>query len=286
MPDLIFHEASKRQLDAMAREPAHAVLLTAPKGAGKGSVVRWLAAELFQSVAETITEHPYVAHIQRGKEKTIGIEAIRELEHFLSLRVPGDAVVNRIIIIEDSHLLTHEAQNALLKTLEEPPAGTVLLLTAISEQTLLPTVRSRVAHISIRTPKQSDTTTHFIGQNYEQSSVEQALTISGGLPGLMTALLQNSEHELVSAISAARELLGQTQYGRLVVVDSLSKDRELTDNVLFILQQMAEVQLRKTGAANAERWSRVLQASFEAEKSLANSGQSKLVLTNFMLNLS
>jgi hypothetical protein len=282
MHDLVLHPATKSQLEALTAEPQHAVLLTAPKGAGKATVVRWFAEQL---IGSDVAEHPYVAYVNRGKEKSISIESVRSLEHFLSLRVPANDAVNRIVIIDDAHLLTHEAQNALLKTLEEPPLGTVLLLTAANEQALLPTVRSRVATVSIRAPRSTEIIEYFVASGKQSMAVEQAATISGGLPGLMTALLEDSDHELVPAIAKARELLSLTQYGRLVEVDSLTKDRELADNTLFILQQMAEVQLRRPGATNVDRWSRVLQASFDAERQLAQSGQAKLVLSNLMLNL-
>jgi hypothetical protein len=244
-------------------------------------VARWLAGKLLAT--PSVETHPYLISVNRGKEKSIGIEAVRDLERALSLKVPSAATVNRVVIIEDAHVLTGEAQNALLKTLEEPPAGTTIILTASSEQALLPTIRSRVASVPVKTPGADALRTHFSQSGQPAAKLDQALAISGGLTGLITALLEDAEHQLLPAIDAARQLLQKTTYERLASIDILAKDRELTDGVLFILQQMAEVQLRR--GAQPERWSKVLQAAYEAEQGLAQSGQAKLVLSNLMLNL-
>lgn len=277
----LLHPHSRRQLEQVAERQIHAILLTGPVGTGKLYVARWLAARLLD--VPSVETHPYVITVNRGKEKSIGIEAVRSLERALSLKVPNSATVNRVVIIEDAHVLTGEAQNALLKTLEEPPLGTSIILTASSEQALLSTIRSRVASVPVKTPLPDDLRAHFSQSSQPATKLDQALAISGGLPGLITALLEEAEHQLVPAIEAARGLLQKTTYERLASIDILAKDRELTDGVLFILQQMAEVQLRR--GAQPERWSKVLQAAYEAEQGLAQSGQAKLVLSNLMLNL-
>ncbi|MEI9914152.1 MAG: hypothetical protein WDN66_04200 [Candidatus Saccharibacteria bacterium] len=58
--------------------------------------------------------------------KSISIDEVRAINDFLMLKVPVKRTINRIVIIEKAERLTLEAQNALLKNLEEPPLGTVL----------------------------------------------------------------------------------------------------------------------------------------------------------------
>lgn len=71
----------------------------------------------------------------------IKIEQVRELEHLLSF-APLEAK-SRVVVLVDVHNMRSEAANALLKTLEEPPAGTILILTAHSSSSLLATIVSR-----------------------------------------------------------------------------------------------------------------------------------------------
>jgi DNA polymerase-3 subunit delta' len=205
------------------------------------------------------------------------------MERFLSLKVPSKRLVDRAIIVEDSHLLTPEAQNALLKTLEEPPAGTILLLTATHEQTLLPTIRSRTQVLAVRRPAQADLRAHFVARGFKEVDIKQAYAMSGGLPGLMQALLGDEEHPLRAAAQQARELLGQSLFERLVTIDALSKQRELAADTIAMLQQMAHLSLRSATGAAAKRWQKILKASYEAADALQSSAQLKLVLTDMVL---
>lgn len=75
------------------------------------------------------------------EEKSVGIEKIRDLKEWSSFK-PSEGKVKVAIIIE-AQTLTTEAQNALLKTLEEPPKGTIIILSAPDKQNLLNTVTSR-----------------------------------------------------------------------------------------------------------------------------------------------
>jgi DNA polymerase-3 subunit delta' len=279
---LILHPETARQLESFIARPSHALLLSGPRGAGKRSLVMVLAAELL-GIHSNITEHPYVHIISEPDSKSIGIEAIRKLEHFLSLKVPGENRTDRVVLIENSDKLTHEAQNALLKTLEEPPKGTVLLLTADSILSLLPTVRSRSQHIPVLTPSKEQLQKHI--SQYPNVEFNLAYSISGGLPGLMFELLADKDHPLRLAAKHAREILGKSVYERLLEVDSLAKDQVAARNLLFILQQMASIQLRALAGVPATRWQAVLAASYEAEASLLQNAQAKLVMTNLMLSL-
>jgi len=72
---------------------------------------------------------------------SIGIEQIRDLEKKLTLK-PYKAKI-KIAVINEAEKLTHPAQNALLKTLEEPPANSLIILTAAKKDLLLPTIVSR-----------------------------------------------------------------------------------------------------------------------------------------------
>lgn len=85
---------------------------------------------------------------------SIGIEDIRNFQKHIILKpIKGKA---KAAIIKNSHNLTIEAQNALLKTLEEPPANTYIFLTAETANTLLPTILSRASIIFINQEKEFD----------------------------------------------------------------------------------------------------------------------------------
>ena len=280
MSKLALHKTTSETLERFIDAPSHAVLLTGTAGIGKKSVAHYLADQLLNHTYSSLAEHPYVRVISSPDGKAIGIEVIRELEHFLSLKVPGQATIKRVIIIENSQLLGVEAQNALLKTLEEPPADTVLILTAPAAQMLLPTIQSRLQTINVIKPAKADLQTTMPAGNFDS-----AYAVSGGLPGLLHALIAEEEHPLMTAVTTARGLLGQSSYDRLLQVDVLAKDKQLAQDTLAILQQMAHISLQTASGAAAKRWQSILASSYAAAEALSASGNPKLVLTSLMLSI-
>jgi DNA polymerase III subunit delta' len=219
---------------------------------------------------------------------SISIDTVRDVQHFLSRKAASTAITNRIALIVHAERLTPEAQNAFLKTLEEPPAGSVLILTADDKQSLLPTILSRVQSLEVITPDEASLREHFESAGHSQTAIDRSLLMSGGLPGLMTAILSGEkDHPLVTAADRARNILRLDTFGRLAVVDGLSKQREQCLDMLFILQQMATLSLRSPSKSPNvyKQWQTVLKQAYETELVLRAGAQPKLALTNLMLSL-
>ncbi len=134
---------------------AHAYLFAGPRGCGKAQVARTLAQALNCAEREhdacgrcdscrRIAEgtHPDIYWVSpESKSRRIAVEQIREFEKAINLR-PTLARV-KVGAILDADCMGEEASNAFLKTLEEPPAQTVILLLSAEPQRLLPTILSR-----------------------------------------------------------------------------------------------------------------------------------------------
>jgi len=286
MSNLLLHKQARQALTDLANRPPHALLLIAPSGSGKGAVARLLASEMLGVPELNLNNHPYYKLVKPDERHIISIDVIRETVRFTALRTGGRVGISRIIVIEDGQSMTTEAQNALLKTLEEPPVGTVIIITATSERQLLPTVVSRLQILTLLLPDRESMVSYFKNEGYLDPVIEQALLMSGGLPGLMHALLKDDEeHPLVEATRLARSILGQTPFERLAVIDELAKNKQICFDVLFILEQMAKITMRQNNknAALLKRWQRILAASHSANKQLLSNTQTKLVLLNFML---
>jgi DNA polymerase III subunit delta' len=129
---------------------AHAYLITGPSGSGK----ELLAAELTSLVNGTPIKDIFSAKAREvfvarpeSKSRRISIEQIRELEHALQMRVANSH--GKVAIISDADRLGTEAANAFLKTLEEPPKDSLLLLLSALPEALPETVLSRCIAIPL-----------------------------------------------------------------------------------------------------------------------------------------
>jgi len=137
----------------------HALLFAGADGIGKRSVALALAAwsqcevggddacgscAACRQVAAGTHPDVQVVGVAAGK-KEIGVERARDVKRFVQLRPLRDRF--KLAIIDDAHMLTVAAQNALLKTLEEPPPRSCLILVANNPDALLPTVRSRCQRV-------------------------------------------------------------------------------------------------------------------------------------------
>ena len=284
----LLHPATENALSRFTSKPSHAALLLAPSGAGKTVIALYLASKLLGVDIDKLGSYPYFKLLSSPDNKNISIDSVREITHFLSLRTTSRTDIARIVVIEHAQLLTGQAQNALLKTIEEPPAGTVILLTAPSELGILPTILSRVQKIALQLPDSSAIAQHFSSQGFAADDIQKTLVMSDGLPGLTAAILaSDTSHPLVAATAMARSILQQPMFERLIMVDEIAGNRQLWSDVLFIIGRMADIALRKssTGTAAAKRWLRVLAACHDAQAHMLANAQAKLVILNFMLSI-
>jgi DNA polymerase III subunit delta' len=284
MKDLLIHPATHQHLVRLTKSPPQVVLLAGPAGSGKHTLAHRFIETVLELPKGGLNSYPYHMGVAAA-DASIGIGSVRELERFLALKVPRQSHYNRSILIEDAQLLSTEAQNALLKTLEEPPDGTLIILAANRSKSLLPTVRSRAQSISVRRPDRTSTEAYFQAMGFKPADVSRAYVMSGGQPGLIRALLEQSDHPLKHAAQRARALLSQPAYERLLAVDELAKQRALTQDILFIIWQMAQVSLQTASDSAAAKWRDILMASYKAAEALDSNAQPKVVLTNLMLNL-
>jgi len=286
---LILHETTRAQIDRFLSNPTQAVLLTGADGNGKGSIADHIVSRLLQLDEEKLVSHPYFMRIVPNGS-SISIENIRELQKFLQLKTIGEQPLRRALIIEHAQALTTEAQNAYLKLLEEPPADTVMVLTVSSSRALLPTMLSRLQTIIVHSPTEAQLQAMLQASGKDEASQRQAYFMSGGLPGLLTALISDDEtHPLLASVTTAKEILQKSPFERLCLVDGLSKQKETAAAVLEALDRIAQTGV--TGAAAKEdvsrlrQWHAIRKHTAIAREELSRSASAKLALSNLFLHL-
>ncbi len=126
------------------------------------------------------------------QRREIGIGAVRLVSSQAHLKPYEGA--NRVFIFEDAELLSEEAANALLKTLEEPPPQTTLILVTSQEDRLLPTIRSRCRRVELRLLSRDETVGYLEeARQVEREEAERLAHLCGGRIGWALSALDSPQ---------------------------------------------------------------------------------------------
>lgn len=131
---------------------AHAYLLTGPRGVGKTSIARILAHEINKLPYDDESAHLDIIEIDAASNN--GVDDVRDLRD--KVRIAPVSAAKKVYIIDEVHMLSKPAFNALLKTLEEPPEHVVFILATTDLHKVPATIISRAQHFSFRSISAAD----------------------------------------------------------------------------------------------------------------------------------
>ena len=193
---------------------------------------------------------------------TLKVDNVRELQHMLSL-APYESNY-RVALLLRFEEANESAQNALLKTLEEPNPRVVLLATADDPENMLPTITSRCELMRLRPMAPAVLSARL--QDMRELEISQAdliAQIAGGRPGYALRLIDNPDllAERQQAMQDCLNLLGLTRLERMSFVESMTKGRARAD---------AKGDLRGELTAWLSFWRDVLLAGLEGASPLTN----------------
>ena len=146
---------------------SHAYILTGEAGTGRKSITNAFSMALLcekggkepcmvcHSCKQVLSgNHPDLIYVKHEKPNSIGVDDIREQINDTIMIRPYSSH-NKIYVVDEAEKMTVQAQNALLKTIEEPPAYAVLILITTNQEAFLPTILSRCVQLKLKPLKDS-----------------------------------------------------------------------------------------------------------------------------------
>ncbi len=232
---------------AQAGQLHHALLLTGPVGIGKQVVAKRLASYLLCKAPQQCQpcglckscqlmssgHHPDLWQVPT-EGSSIGVEPIRALGQFMQgASQQGGA---KIALLGQAELMTEAAANALLKTLEEPPENSFLMLQSAHPAQLLPTILSRCQSWALA-PVYGPQIEHWLQEHSSRPVPDFLLHYAGGAPLLALKLLETDEAATISAQLVMLKQFVSAQLDLFELLAHLPDTEQLASTLFWFVRQ-------------------------------------------------
>jgi DNA polymerase-3 subunit delta' len=256
-----YHHVGKT---ALAEEFARALMCVSPLSPGQPCGVCSACRRVGRGTHPDVTLYD-LARQQETSEKSsvsknlsLNIQTVRDITWSISLR-PMEAR-HRVVIVDDVETMQETAQEAFLKTLEEPPPYAVILLLTTDAELLLETIRSRCTVLQLQTVRPSTIGEMLLASGLDEKDATAVATASIGRPGwaIQAASHPGPLRERLELESLVKAWITGDEYHRVVEAtrlgDVFSKDRAAVYARLSLVQTMwREIVLQALGVADVYR---------------------------------
>jgi len=272
----IINPISEKILLASVDNLPQSLILSGESGVGLSTISMYIAYLCDTEPIIILPEKDEKIDLDRG---IISIDIIRRLYNDTKTKTTK----KRIFIIDYAQRMTHQAQNAFLKLLEEPNSGIHFILVSDSTSKLLPTITSRVQNIPIKqiNDSQSIELLNLLGEKNEKKR-SQMLFIANGLPAELTRLSSDGEYfeKRVNMVRDARELLRGDLYSKLLLIQLYKDDRQ---SVLLLLNDSVNI-LQKSFVENPKNETiKHIDSLLMAYQRIEANGNIRLCLTQMVI---
>lgn len=233
--DIIGHEVIKEHFQKAieTNHVSHAYILTGEAGMGRKSLANAFAMTLLCEIGKSepcmachackqvmSANHPDLIYVTHEKTASIGVDDIREQINNTILIRPYSSYY-KIYIVDEAEKMTIQAQNALLKTIEEPPSYAIIMLLTTNQEAFLPTILSRCIQLKLKPLNDSVVKSYLTGSfGIKESKAEIYAAFARGNLGKAIVLASSEEFQLM--------------YSELLHMLKHLKDMDITELLQYI----------------------------------------------------
>ncbi len=266
----------------------HAIIIEGDAGTGKRTFAKFIAKSALCENDNapcgmckncTLLEnnsHPDISYIRpEESKKNISVDQVRLLrkDAFIKPHISS----KRVFIIEKAQTLNEQAQNALLKILEEPPSSVIFILVCENKSAFLNTITSRCVAFHLTTPSKEEAAEYILGvTKADTEEINDSLAKTGNNIGKALTLLKGkNDNKLENAASLFLDYMQKGDaWNMLLCVKPFEKNRNDAAEFIFVLKKMVFENIKAN--KNAKAMLEFFESLTELEKSL---------ITNINLNL-
>jgi DNA polymerase-3 subunit delta' len=251
---IIGHKEQRRKLKMLAEKEntPHAFLFSGPEKIGKKTIAHWFLRQLngdYEGV------NPDVVEISPEK-KEIQVFQIEEVIEKVSFKAVNSKFKG--VVIDQAHLMNTISQNTLLKTLEEPPAKTIIILISDYPRMIIPTITSRVFEMSF----------NLVSEKEISDSIKdkEAVKLSLGRPGMAREYIADPEKKkaVKELEEETRSVLEKDLASRFSLIKKIAKEERTIEFLECLLRILEEKMVEKM--KNKEESAKYREAVKETEE--------------------
>lgn len=219
-----------------------------PNQVGKRSTARYIAAQIIGVPVEKLDVHPDFSYYGRARDtktgklkRDISVEQARDIRSVLSKRSWTGG--KTVLILDEAERLSIEAQNALLKILEEPARQSIIFLLTENDELLLPTIKSRVQLFYISSASEAAIKSALVEEGVDETVAAQAAQLGFGRIGRAFELARDEDKRRAvgAEVERLKHLIGRPFGVKLKEVENIfgegedaTEDRERLQSILAV----------------------------------------------------
>ncbi len=285
LDNLMIARNTKVAVSQYLKDPTHALLVIGSKGSGVDEVVTALGLERLKLTEKLqLNNTPRALVIKPNKNGNISIDEIREVWKFAKVSGSKGTDKTKLVLIYDAHALTTEAQNSLLKLLEEPPEYLNFILSAPSTRSVLSTIDSRTTKLIIQGVSRDEFSKMLVSSGVDSAEVERLRFVSGGEVYKALSLSKLNSEE---GLGLSKELIAKKPYQRLVMTKAAMNDRAKAIEIANNLYHLSFIGLKTaiSSGKSGEKWLEILKKAELTATNLEANGNVRLNLTSLLVGI-